>query len=128
MIRFNRHGKFNVPFCQKPNRFSKSYITKICNQVTRISQIMRGKDWQFVCAPWQESFLFATEADYIYLDPPYLGRDTSYVGEWSEEDAVALAEWAHTTPANVCLSMWKENQFRANHHLYEYWSDFTWYE
>lgn len=70
MIRFNRHGKFNVPFCQKPNRFSKSYITKICNQVTRISQIMRGKDWQFVCAPWQESFLFATEADYIYLDPP----------------------------------------------------------
>lgn len=128
MIRFNRHGKFNVPFCQKPNRFSKSYITKICNQVTRISQIMRGKDWQFVCAPWQESFLFATEADYIYLDPPYLGRDTSYVGEWSEEDAVALAEWAHTTPANVCLSMWKENQFRANSHLYEYWSDFTWYE
>ena len=22
MIRFNRHGKFNVPFCQKPNHFA----------------------------------------------------------------------------------------------------------
>lgn len=128
MIRFNRQGKFNVPFCQKPDRFSKAYITKICNQVSRVGQIMEGKDWQFACAPWQESVLSAAEADYIYLDPPYLGRDTSYVGEWSEEDAVALAELSHKTPANVCLSMWKENKFRSNLHLYEYWADFTWYE
>lgn len=33
MIRFNRKGAFNIPFCKKPSRFSKSYITKIVNQV-----------------------------------------------------------------------------------------------
>lgn len=128
MIRFNRRGEFNVPFCQKPNRFSKAYITKICNQVHGVASVMQDKNWTFKCCPWQDAFHGATEFDYIYLDPPYIGRDTSYVGEWPEEEAVQLAEYAHQTPANVCLSMWKENQFRRNDHLDKYWSDFIWHE
>ena len=44
MIRFNRKGQFNVPFCQKPNRFSKTYITKICNQVLNVSNIIIDLD------------------------------------------------------------------------------------
>lgn len=128
MIRFNRQGKFNVPFCQKPNRFSKAYITKICNQVAKVGEIMRDKDWVFKCGSWKDAFLNASESDYIYLDPPYIGRDTSYVGEWPEEEAIALADYSKKTPANVCLSMWRENEFRRNEHLYEHWSDFMWYE
>lgn len=128
MIRFNKSGKFNVPFCQKPNRFSKAYITKICNQVDRVADVMKNKDWNFICAPWQEAFQNASRNDYIYIDPPYIGRDTSYVGEWPDTEAVELAEYAHKTPANVCLSMWKENEFRKNDHLFTYWSDFHWYE
>ena len=128
MIRFNRSGNFNVPYCQKDDRFSKAYITKICNQVDEISQIMEGKNWEFKCCKWQKAFENATEEDYIYLDPPYIGRDTSYVGEWSEYEAIELASYAHQTKANVCLSMWKENEFRKNDHLFNYWSDFKWYE
>ena len=128
MIRFNRKGEFNVPFCQKPKRFSKAYITKICNQIDSIAQVMQGKNWVFKCCSWQEAFEGAKENDYFYLDPPYIGRDTSYVGEWPESEAVQLAEYAHRTPANVCLSMWKENEFRRNEHLFEYWADFTWHE
>jgi len=128
MIRFNRHGKFNVPFCQKPNRFSKAYVTKICNQVQKVSDVMQGKDWTFRSCSWRETMEAAQEGDYIYLDPPYIGRDTSYVGEWPESDAIDLATYAKKTPANVCLSMWKENKFRRNDHLFEYWSDFTWFD
>lgn len=128
MIRFNRRGQFNVPFCKKANRFSKAYVTKICNQVANVANIMKDKDWTFRCCHWQDAFAGATEKDYIYLDPPYIGRDTSYVGEWPVEEAVKLAEYAHHTPANVCLSMWKENEFRKNDHLFEYWSDFEWHE
>lgn len=128
MIRFNRQGKFNVPFCHKPNRFSKAYITKICNQIKNVSEIMVNKDWTFVHGTWQSAFNNVSEQDYIYLDPPYIGRDTSYVGEWSEEEAIELSKYAHSTPANVCLSMWKENEFRQNQHLFNYWADFTWYE
>lgn len=128
MIRFNKNGNFNVPFCQKPNRFARSYITKICNQVKNIQEIMKGKDWEFVCCNWQETIKRATEKDYIYLDPPYIGRDTSYVGEWPMEEAIELADYAHKTKANVCLSMWKENEFRKNEYLDKYWSDFVWHD
>ena len=128
MIRFNRSGQFNVPFCQKPNRFARAYVTKICNQVANVASILKDKDWEFTCRPWQEAFSTAGANDYIYLDPPYIGRDTSYVGEWPEEEAIELARYAHDTPANVCLSMWKENEFRRNDHLFDYWSDFTWFE
>lgn len=128
LIRFNQKGQFNVPFCKKVNRFSKAYISKICNQVSKIATTMKNKNWQFVCCRWQDVFSCAKESDCIYLDPPYIGRNTSYVGEWPEKEAIALAQYAHTTPANVCLSMWKENEFRKNEHLYRYWSDFTWYE
>lgn len=128
MIRFNRKGNFNVPFCQKPNRFAKAYVTKICNQVKRVAETMEGKDWEFVCGSWKEAFANAKDEDYIYLDPPYIGRDTSYVGEWPDEEAIKLAKYSHDTPARVCLSMWKENEFRRNDHLFEYWSDFEWFE
>ena len=33
MIRFNRKGEFNIPFCRKPQRFAQAYVTKIVNQV-----------------------------------------------------------------------------------------------
>lgn len=128
MIRFNSKGQFNVPFCQKSNRFSKSYITKICNQIKTVSDIILGNDWTFICSDWQDTFSKAKKGDFIYIDPPYIGRDTSYVGEWPEEEAVSLAQAAHTTEAGVCLSMWKENEFRINNHLYDYWSDFKWFE
>lgn len=128
MIRFNRSGQFNVPFCQKPNRFARAYVTKICNQVASVSNVLKGKDWEFTSDPWQDAFSNAGPNDYIYLDPPYIGRDTSYVGEWPESEAIELARYSHETPANVCLSMWKENEFRRNDHLFDYWSDFTWFE
>lgn len=128
MIRFNRKGEFNVPFCRKPDRFAKAYITKICNQVRKVSEIMDGKEWEFSCCNWQDTIKKATANDYVYLDPPYIGRDTSYVGEWPETEANELADLAHETKANVCLSMWKENEFRFNDHLKEKWSDFKWLE
>ena len=128
MIRFNKKGEFNVPFCQKPERFSKSYITKICNQVENVSKIIKGKDWQFICCDWKECFQMASNDDLIYIDPPYIGRDTSYVGEWPETEAILLSEYAHNSGSKIILSMWKENKFRQNSHLFDYWNDFTIFE
>ena len=55
MIRFNNKGKFNIPFCRKPNRFSKSYITKIVNQVAHVSDLMKDKNFIFKCQPFEET-------------------------------------------------------------------------
>jgi DNA adenine methylase len=33
VMRFNRSGKFNVPYGHKPQRFAQAYVTKITNQI-----------------------------------------------------------------------------------------------
>jgi len=48
MVRFNRKGGFNVPFCRKPDRFRPAYITKICNQLKWAASVMKDKDWTFL--------------------------------------------------------------------------------
>lgn len=124
VMRFNRKGFFNVPFCKKSDRFSKAYVTKICNQIEKIRKVMIGKEWQFIHQDWRETMNMANKGDFIYLDPPYIGRDTGYVGEWSEEDARELSLFAVNSMANIMLSMWKENKYRSNTHLNECWSEF----
>lgn len=128
LMRFNRTGGFNVPFCQQPERFSKSYITKICNQVRTAFQLMRDRDWEFRCGDWRDIMGLPVSGDYVYLDPPYIGLNTNYVGEWPESEAKELAERVHGSPARVMLSMWKETKCRKNGHIDECWSDFTVHE
>jgi DNA adenine methylase len=122
VMRFNRRGQFNVPFGHKPQRFTRAYITKILNQVSWAAKQMRGKDWEFRVASWQETMAQAGEGDFVYLDPPYIGRHTDYYGQWSEADAVELSRVARDLPCGFALSMWLENRHRRNRHLDEHWS------
>lgn len=125
IMRFNKKGGFNVPFCQKPDRFAKAYITKICNQVDYVASVMEGHNWQFVSGDWREIMSLPKKGDCVYLDPPYIGRDTNYVGEWPETEAEALAVAAHELESRVLLSMWKENKYRRNEHIDKCWADFA---
>ena len=124
LMRFNRSGQFNVPFGHKPERFSKAYITKIVNQVAWVAARMHAKDWEFRVADWRETLAEAEAGDFVYLDPPYIGRHTDYYNGWTVEEAEALADVARRTPAGVALSMWQENQYRRNDHLDEHWNAF----
>ena len=94
VMRFNSKGEFNVPFCRKPDRFRQAYVTKIVNQISRIQQIMRGKDWEFRAGDWRECLEHVAADDFVYLDPPYLGRHTDYYQRWSEKDAIELTRIA----------------------------------
>ncbi|PZV11803.1 MAG: DNA adenine methylase [Leptolyngbya sp.] len=123
LMRFNSKGKFNVPFCHKPQRFSQSYITKISNQVGWVAQRMTGKDWKFRVADWQETLQQAKPNDYVYLDPPYIGRHADYHNRWNLEDAEKLAAIAQQLPCGFAVSMWLENRHRQNEHIQQCWSN-----
>lgn len=123
LMRFNGKGNFNVPFCKKPERFRQAYITKICNQVLWVSQIMQNRDWTFVTQDWQETLKDTTDQDFVYLDPPYIGRHTDYFNAWKESDANALAESAKGLPCPFAYSMWKQNQYRKNQYLIDHFAD-----
>ena len=120
MMRFNRQGKFNVPFCRKPERFRPALITKIVNQVEWAGAVMKGKDWEFVVQDWSETVAAAHTGDMVYCDPPYVGRHTDYYNGFTVAEADELARSLRSTAANFALSMWLENQYRRNEYV-EHW-------
>ena len=63
----------------------------------------------------------ASKGDFVYLDPPYIGRHTDYYEQWSETDAIDLSAVAKRLPCGFALSMWKENKYRKNQHIVQYW-------
>jgi DNA adenine methylase len=124
VIRFNRQGKFNVPFCHKPNRFSKAYVTKIVNQVANLIDRMKINDWQFKVQSYTETLKQIEEDDFVYCDPPYLGRHTDYFNSWNEEDEQTLSFLLETLPCSFILSTWHSNEYRNNEFLKKYWQQF----
>ena len=125
VIRFNKNGKFNVPYGHKPNRFAQSYVTKITNQVKHVSQATSLYGWQFICTDFRDVLVKATENDFLYCDPPYMGRHTDYFNAWSEKDEQDLYELLAVTKAKFILSTWHSNQYRTNQALEKYAQKFT---
>ena len=123
VMRFNRQGGFNVPFGHKPQRFAPAYITKIVNQIGWAAKQMQGKDWEFRVASWQETLAHVKDGDFVYMDPPYVGRHTDYFNSWDLEEAEKLAEGAKKLSCGYALSMWLENRHRKNDHLAKCWSE-----
>ncbi|HVS93940.1 MAG TPA: Dam family site-specific DNA-(adenine-N6)-methyltransferase [Mucilaginibacter sp.] len=122
LMRFNSKGGFNVPFGHKPNRFSKAYITKIVNQVNSVQKILEKKNWVFKVQDWAVTIGEATEDDFVYLDPPYIGRSTDYYNTWAPMDAQLLANVSYNLPCKYALSMWLENKYRKNEHIANDWN------
>jgi DNA adenine methylase len=122
VMRFNKRGKFNVPFGHKPQRFSKSYITKISNQVNWAAKQMSGKDIDWRIADWRETLAAARQDDFVYMDPPYTGRHADYYNSWDETEASSLASVTRELPCGFAVSMWLRNAYRSNEHIERCWS------
>ena len=121
IIRFNKKGGFNVPFGHKPNRFNQSYITRIYNQISKVERIFQEGDWEFQVMDWRETLSQASKKDFVYLDPPYVGRHSDYYNSWNEEEAQELATTTSRLKCGFALSMWLENRYRKNDHLENFW-------
>ncbi len=124
MVRFNKKGHFNVPFCRKPDRFRRAYVTKISNQVAWVADRMRGRDWSFQVADWRTSLQRIDADDFVYLDPPYVGRHTDHYNRWTHDEADELASAVKKLPSAWAYSMWKENRYRRNDHLEKHFSSY----
>jgi DNA adenine methylase len=125
VIRFNSKGEFNVPYGHKHKRFTQSYITKIVNQVKWVSEFIRLNDWEFLCQDFRITLSIATNKDFIYCDPPYIGRHTDYYNSWSQEDEYSLYRHLTLSEANFILSTWHSNQHRENSYINDLWSGFN---
>lgn len=122
VMRFNRKGRFNVPFCRKPERFARAYITKITNQVAMCAGILRSVDWLFRSADFRETLDLVGESDIVYADPPYAGRHVDYYNSWSENDEADLTAALKKLPCRFVLSTWYQNKYRTNPNVEREWN------
>lgn len=123
MMRFNKKGGFNVPFCKKPNRFAQALITKITNQVKNISQIIEQGDYEFKHQDFNQTLLELKSSDFVYSDPPYIGRHVDYFDSWSEEEEIVLNKGLVNSNCKFILSTWLSNKYRTNDYVFSVWKD-----
>jgi DNA adenine methylase len=124
MIRFNRKGEFNVPFCRKPGRFTQSYITRITNQVRWAGTIIQRNDVTFKCQDFNKTIQEASPGDVVYCDPPYIGRHTDYYNRWGDADERELFHGLTTFKGKFVLSTWHHNDYRENEYVKTLWSQY----
>jgi DNA adenine methylase len=94
LCRFNRSGRFNVPFGQHPTlnyRYDFSEFKAVF------------ADWTFINTHFKQVPIKAT--DFVYADPPYDVEFTKYSKDgFSWDDQLAAAEWLSKHDGPVILS------------------------
>lgn len=123
MIRFNKNYDFNVPYGHKPHRFAKAYVTKIVNQVAHVESLLKTHSWEFLCQPFEATIAMAGSNDFIYCDPPYIGRHVDYYDSWDEQSELGLHKTLIESGAGFMLSTWDHNDYRENEYITTVWRD-----
>ena len=72
---------------------------------------------------WKETLAQVKGDDFVYLDPPYIGRHTDYYNKWDDYNATELAETVKKLPCGFAYSMWKSNQYRENEHINQHFNE-----
>ena len=126
MMRFNKKGQFNVPFCKKPSRFSQAYVTKIVNQVIWLENKIKNNNWTFIRSDFK--VLLDENKDnknvIYYLDAPYVLRHSDYFNGWGEKEELELYEGLCIQKGQFILSTWHGNDYRKNPYIDSIWSNF----
>jgi len=92
LCRFNKAGKFNVPFGKYAEITYRRDFSEYAPFVSR---------WAIRCQAWQHTLSEAQSGDFVFADPPYDGTFDTYSGEefsWKQQEALATALAKHDGP------------------------------
>jgi DNA adenine methylase len=99
MLRFNRAGKFNVPYGYYKNFKQLEWNSEYEDLF---------KNSTFECQAWSDTVTNMTGEDFVFLDPPYTREFTKYSadGDFGEQDHRELSEWfsSKSTKAMIILN------------------------
>ena len=126
MMRFNRRGEWNLPFCKINTRLNEKNVEMLAESVKEISDEMHSREYIF-CNEDFKTFIGSETEKYqgnsmLYCDPPYLGLYTDYFCGWDEENEKELSELLKNK--TFILSTWSNNGVKDNEAIGKYWSDY----
>lgn len=128
LMRFNRKGGFNAPFCKNPERLTPDYIRMVADSVRGVADRLSEGDWEFCASDYKDVFDDVEPGDLVYLDPPYVDLSTLYHNQaWNLEDEESLFEQVSNLDSSFVLSTWETKNsarggYKENMCLKEIWS------
>jgi DNA adenine methylase len=86
MMRFNKKGEWNLPYCKVPTKLNENIVNTLCNEIDELYKLMQEKKIVFLNQSFEETLKLANDNSIIYCDPPYLGLYTNYFDTWDIEN------------------------------------------
>lgn len=129
LMRFNKNGNFNAPFCKDINKLSKKRINFLINNLRKSQKIIKENNWKFLCQDWKNTLEYAKDNDLVYLDPPYSGRHTNYYNVWNDNETLKLHNYLYDFKnVKFMYSTWLKDNKRINDYVYNYFSNYNFIE
>lgn len=95
LVRFNKRGAYNVPFCLGSKGVSPKRVVKLINFWTNLIQPI-----EFRCCDYRE--IKPGPDDFVFLDPPHFNTSVMYNGEISKDE---LFEYCKNLPCKYMLML-----------------------
>jgi DNA adenine methylase len=115
MLRFNRHGKFNVPVG------NVDFNAKTAAALEEFQEFHTSNDKvRLIAQDFRDCFprLRLGRSDFVYLDPPYLITEAEYNARWTSADDLVLCELFESLNATgVRVAMSNVLQYRDKHNV-----------
>ena len=128
LMRFNRKGGFNAPFCKNPERLTPDYINMVVESVRMVAERLSKGDWEFRTSDYKDVLDDVKSDDLVYLDPPYVDLSTLYHNQaWNIKNEEDLFEQVSSLNSSFILSTWESKNsdrggYKENKYLKEIWS------
>jgi len=128
LMRFNRKGGFNAPFCKNPERLTPDYIRMVAESVRGVADRLSEGDWEFRASDYKDVLDGVKSGDLVYLDPPYVDLSTLYHNQvWNLKDEESLFDRVSNLESSFILSTWESKNsarggYKENKCLKEIWS------
>ena len=122
MMRFNKKGEWNLPYCKVPTKLNETVVNTLCEEIDELYDLMQKKKFIFLNQSFEETLKLANDNSIIYCDPPYLGLYTNYFDTWDYENEKQLNTTLETIKCPKIISTWFDNGKTKNEIIDQLWS------
>lgn len=123
LMRFNKKGEWNVPYCKDNTKLNDHLIEKLCTEITHLYNLMKEKHFSIKNQGYELTLSDGQQHNSIvYCDPPYYGLYTTYYNDWNQSNEENLSITLSNINKPYIVSTWYNNGVKDNECIAIYWN------